>query len=175
MTLTELNWMNCDIVQKCDGYYRHPVFSKVIYSQMKYEKKENFLLLHMSGYLFSMAYDSKYLPRGRNRNLLSITLAGNASVTRNVIPLVTIPFLSCVMIHWIYWIQLNSFRENYQSPWKCLKCCHSTGYWLENFITFMAILLHYYLCCLHNSQRDNFNEASIGMLIWGPFHSYLVD
>ena len=62
-------------------------------------KKNNLLLLHMSGYLFSMAYDSKYLPRGRNRNLLSITLAVNASVTRNVIPLATIPFLSCVMIH----------------------------------------------------------------------------
>ena len=43
MTLTELNWMNCDIVQKWDGYHGHPMFSKVIYSQMKYEKKELFI------------------------------------------------------------------------------------------------------------------------------------
>ena len=44
--------------------------------------KKKYLLLHLDGYLFSMAHDNEYLPRGSKENALSITVAGNVSVSR---------------------------------------------------------------------------------------------
>ena len=44
--------------------------------------KMKFLLLHLDGYLFSVAHDNRYLPRGSNENVLSITIVGNVSGSR---------------------------------------------------------------------------------------------
>ena len=38
--------------------------------------KNTFLLLHLDGYLFSMAHCNRYLPRGIKENVLSITING---------------------------------------------------------------------------------------------------
>ena len=59
-----------------------------------------------------MVSGNRYLPRSSNENTLCITSTCNVSVARWVIPLVTILLLDLVMIHWIRWIQGNSFREN---------------------------------------------------------------
>ena len=39
-------------------------------------------LLNLGRYLFSVAYGNIYLSRGSKENVLSITIAGNLSVTR---------------------------------------------------------------------------------------------
>ena len=44
--------------------------------------KQNFLLLHLDRYLFSVANGNRYLPRGSEENVLSITIARNVSVSR---------------------------------------------------------------------------------------------
>ena len=59
-----------------------------------------------------MVTGNKFLPRVSNENALLITSAGNVSVSRWIITLVTIPLLDLVMIHWIQRIQWNSFKEN---------------------------------------------------------------
>ena len=45
-------------------------------------EKKKFLLLHLDGYLFSVAHGNRYLPRGNKENVLSTTIAGNVSVSR---------------------------------------------------------------------------------------------
>ena len=55
--------------------------------------KKNFLLPHLGGHLFCVAHGNRYLPRSSKENVLSITIAGNVSVTRQVIPLITNHFL----------------------------------------------------------------------------------
>ena len=54
--------------------------------------KKNFPLHSADWYLFRVVSGNRYLPRGSNENALYITSTGNASVSRWVIPLVTIPF-----------------------------------------------------------------------------------
>ena len=61
--------------------------------------KQNFPLLSVDWYLFRVVSGNRYLPRDSNENTLYITCTGNASVSRWVIPLVTIPLLDFVMIH----------------------------------------------------------------------------
>ena len=61
--------------------------------------KKNFPLLSVDWYLFRVVSGNRYLPRDSNENTLDITCTGNASVSRWVIPLVTIPLLDFVMIH----------------------------------------------------------------------------
>ena len=61
--------------------------------------KSNFPLLSVGCYLFRVASGNRYLPRGSNENTLCITSPGNVSVSRRVIPLVTILLLDLVMIH----------------------------------------------------------------------------
>ena len=46
------------------------------------------LLPHLGGCLFSLAHGNRYLPRSSKENVLSITIAANVSVTRQVIPLI---------------------------------------------------------------------------------------
>ena len=60
--------------------------------------KENFPLLPVDWYLFSVVTGNRYLPRSSNENALFITSTGNVSVSRWVITLVTIPLLDFVMI-----------------------------------------------------------------------------
>ena len=74
--------------------------------------KKKFPLLSVGWYLFRVVSGDRYLPRGSNENALCITSTGNIFVSSWVIPLVTIPLLDLVMIHWIRWIQGNSFRKN---------------------------------------------------------------
>ena len=61
--------------------------------------KKNCLLLSVDWYLFRVLSGNRYLLRDINENGLYITWTGNASVSRWVIPLVTIPLLDFVMIH----------------------------------------------------------------------------
>ena len=61
--------------------------------------KKNFRLLSVDWYLFRVVSGNRYLPRGSNENALYITCTGNVSVSRWVIPLVTLPLLDFVMIH----------------------------------------------------------------------------
>ena len=74
--------------------------------------KKNFPLISVDWYLFRVASGNRYLPRGSNENTFYITSIGNVFVARWVLPLVTIPLLDFVMIHWICWMQWNSFRKN---------------------------------------------------------------
>ena len=76
------------------------------------EVKKNFLLLPVDWYMLQVVTGNRYLPRGSNENAPFITNTGNVSVSRWVIPLVTIPLLDSVMSHWIHRIQWNLFREN---------------------------------------------------------------
>ena len=61
--------------------------------------RKNFPLLSVDWYLFRVVSGNRYLPRGSNDNALYITTTGNISISRWLIPLVTIPFLNFVMIH----------------------------------------------------------------------------
>ena len=61
--------------------------------------KKNFPLLPVDWYLFQVVTGNRYLPRDSNENALFIISSGNASVSRWVINLVTIPLLDFVMIH----------------------------------------------------------------------------
>ena len=61
--------------------------------------KKNFPLLPVDWYLFRVMIGNRYLSRGSNENALFITSTSNASISRWVIPLVTIPLLDFVMIH----------------------------------------------------------------------------
>ena len=79
-----LNSMNCDNVQKWYGYQGCSMSSN------------RYILI------WSVAHGKRYLPGG-SKNVLSISIAGNVSATRLVIPLVTIPYSDFVMIHWIHW------------------------------------------------------------------------
>ena len=45
-------------------------------------EKNKLLLLHLDGYLFSVARGNRYLPRGKKENVLSTTIVGNVSVSR---------------------------------------------------------------------------------------------
>ena len=72
----------------------------------------NFPLLSVGWYLFRVLSGNRYLTRGSNKNTLCITSTGNVSVARRVIHLIAILLLDLVMIHWIHWIQRESFREN---------------------------------------------------------------
>ena len=74
--------------------------------------KNDFPLLSVGWYLFRVVTGNRYLPRGSNKNTIYITSTSNVSVARWVIPLVNIPLLDLVMIHWIRWIQGKSFRKN---------------------------------------------------------------
>ena len=61
--------------------------------------KSNFPLLFVGWYLFREVSGNRYLPTGSNEKTLCITTTGNASVSRWVIPLVTILLLYLVIIH----------------------------------------------------------------------------
>ena len=50
-------------------------------------------------YKFNRVSGNRYLTRGSKRNILSITVTGNVSVSRWVLPLVNRPVLDFVMIH----------------------------------------------------------------------------
>ena len=68
-----------------------------------------FLFLPLDRYLFRVASDKRYLPRGSKENVLSISVIGYVTVCRWVSPVVTIPFLDFVTID-----RINRclFREN---------------------------------------------------------------
>ena len=74
--------------------------------------KSNFPLLFVARYLFRVVSGNRHLPRGSNENSICITSTGNVSVARWVTLLVAILLWDLVMIHWIRWIQGNSFRIN---------------------------------------------------------------
>ena len=61
--------------------------------------KNDFPLLSVGLYLFRVVTGNRNLPRGSIKNALYITITGNVSVARWVIPLVTIPLLDLVTIH----------------------------------------------------------------------------
>ena len=67
--------------------------------------KMKIVLLHLDSYLFSVISANGYLPRGSKGNILPITIT-DVTVSREVEPIVNMPFLDFVMIHWIQW---NSF------------------------------------------------------------------
>ena len=48
----------------------------------RWSRKKKFLLLHLDGYLFTVAYGNRYLSRGSKENALSITIVGNVSGSR---------------------------------------------------------------------------------------------
>ena len=50
---------------------------------------KTFLLFHLNGYLLSMTHGNRFLLRGSKEIILSITIAGNVSVNRELISLVT--------------------------------------------------------------------------------------
>ena len=63
--------------------------------------KMKFLLLSLISYLLSVVSGNRYLPRCSRENVLSITtitITGNISAARQVIPPVALPFLDFVMI-----------------------------------------------------------------------------
>ena len=77
-------------------------------------------VLSIGWYLFRVMNGNRNIPRVSNENTLCITTTGNVVVNRWVIPLVTIPLLDFVAMHWI---QRKSFRENsikYSSKWKVI-------------------------------------------------------
>ena len=49
-------------------------------------------------YLFGVVSSNKYLLRGSNGNILSITIAGNVSVIRLITPLAAMPLLDFIII-----------------------------------------------------------------------------
>ena len=55
--------------------------------------KNKFPLLSVDWYLFRVVTGNRYLPRGSKENALYITITGNVSISRWVIPLVSIPLL----------------------------------------------------------------------------------
>ena len=61
--------------------------------------KTIFPLLSLGWCLFTVVSHNRYLTRGSNGNVHSITTNGNVSVASWVIPLVTIPVLDFVKIH----------------------------------------------------------------------------
>ena len=67
--------------------------------------KMKIVLLHLDSYLFSVISANRYLPRGSKGNILPITIT-DVTVSREVEPIVNMPFLDFFMIHWIQW---NSF------------------------------------------------------------------
>ena len=74
--------------------------------------KKNFSQLSLGWCLFRVVGGNRYLPRGSNENALFISNTGNVFLTSWLIPLVKVPLLDLVMIHWIRWIQWKSFRKN---------------------------------------------------------------
>ena len=95
--------------------------------------KKIFLLLSLGWYLFTMVSCNSYLTQGSNGKAHSITTNGNVSVASWIIPLVTIPFLDFVKIHWIHWIQWKSFRKNPNSPlWKISTTKNANSICLKN-------------------------------------------
>ena len=47
----------------------------------------------------SMGSGNRYLPRGSNENVLSISVTGNVTISRYLVLVVTVLFLDLVMIH----------------------------------------------------------------------------
>ena len=94
--------------------------------------------------------------RYSNGNAHSITMNGNVSVVSWVIPLVTIPFLELVMIHWIRWIQWNKSRKNPIKMERMTLC-----------LTLVMLKINYlkYLVC-HTSNFDSINRSTPHLLGW---------
>ena len=61
--------------------------------------KKKFPLPSLVTYLFKVVNGNRYVTRGSNGNIFSITVTGNVSVARLVPHLVTRPVLDFVMIH----------------------------------------------------------------------------
>ena len=108
LSLNSSNSVNPDKIQDQFGYERHSI-SDNNYNPWGSGKKE---FSNTDWYPFQVVTGYRYLPRGSNENALFIISTGNVSFSRWGITLVTIPFLDFVMIHWICWIQWNSFRKN---------------------------------------------------------------
>ena len=56
-------------------------------------------LLCLDRYLSSAVCGNRYLPRGSKENVLSIPITGNVTMSRLVVPVVTVLFLDFVMFH----------------------------------------------------------------------------
>ena len=104
-----LNSMNSDKAQNQNGYREYPTSGNSYI--LRWSSKNDFLLLCLDMYLFSVVSGYRYLPRGSKENVLSITITRNVTMSRKAVLVVTILFLDFVMIHWIHWIQWHSFRK----------------------------------------------------------------
>ena len=89
-SLNSANSVNPDENQGKYRYQRHSI------SDNRYIP---FPLLSVGWYLFRVASDNRYLPRGSNKTTLYISSTGHVFAARWVKPLVTIPLLDFVMIH----------------------------------------------------------------------------
>ena len=52
--------------------------------------RPKFLLLCLDRYLFSVVSDNRYLPRFSRENVLSITITGDVTMSRQLLPVVAI-------------------------------------------------------------------------------------
>ena len=61
--------------------------------------KKTFPLVSIDWYMFRVVSGNRYLPRSSKKCILIITSTGDASVSKWIIPLVTLPLLDFVMIY----------------------------------------------------------------------------
>ena len=101
LSLNSANSLNHDKIQDQYGYQRHSTEISNNRYLTWFSGKKIFPLLSLGWYLFRLVSGNRYLTRSSNENTLYITSTGNVSVARWVIPLVTIPLLDFIMIHWI--------------------------------------------------------------------------
>ena len=74
--------------------------------------QSSFSLLQLGGYLLSITTLNRYQPRDSSRKIFLPTTSSNTSIVSYVMSLVTILFLDLIKVHWIRWIQRNTFRKN---------------------------------------------------------------